>query len=598
MAGYKNFQTDENKHVSDLTTKKDDLNQNNKKDIYKTKSEKFDAKAHKWISFWRANLHRFAQDMGIRLFTSQKIMLFLMDKFPMFMYIASRGTGKSFIIALYSILRCILYPDTIITIAASTKQQGILMISQYVKYFYDEYPLIANEIELINEGNQRPECKFKNTSKIIVVTPNDNARGHRTNVLVLEEFPLIKKDILDSVLKRFASTARKPAFTFKPEYKDFPQEPNRELYISSARYKSEWGWETAKAYLKDMVKNKHDYYHGIFATNYELPLDEGIYEREKIKRDMESSDFDPIKWSMEMDTMWFGENENSLFKFKDFENNRKIMQTVYPNEHHLFIGKKKIPQPIKKRPNEINILAIDVAVTNKSDSDNTIIGLITAKETKKGYIRQLRYPEAINGEKITEQALRIKQSWHDFNVDYIVLDIRNCGLDLYGLLTKETYDPERNITYPAMICFNDDDYKDMAYEKDGLTNIFSIAATQDLNDKIARNFNATLKANKFEFLINENDARNMFQEQDESYMLKDVEDRLKIEYPYIQTTIAINEIINTEMIVANGKIKIKEVGGARKDRYSSISYGNYFISILEYELMRKEELEDVFVIVL
>lgn len=603
MAGYENFQVDKNKFTSDKHQNSEKQFKNNKKDVYQTKGEGFDEQMNKWVAYWRLNLHRFAIDLGVKLYNFQKILLYLMDRFPMFMYIASRGTSKSFLIALYSILRCILYPNTIVVISASTKNQATLMMSQYVKYFYDEYPAIRNEIADLNYGLSRPECRFKNGSIINVVAPNDNARGHRTNILILEEFPLIKKDILDSVLRRFASTSRLPAFKLRADgkYKDYPQEPNRELYISSARYKSEWGWKKAKDYLKDMLKTKDDeeFYHGIFATDYNLPLADGIYDKLKIKKDMESADFDPIKWSMEMESMWFGENENSLFRFKDFSDNREMMKASYPNKHELFLNnKKKKPQPINKKIDEVNVISVDVAVTNKQDSDNTIISFISAKESSKGYVRRLKYVEGINGEKITEQALRIKQLWYDFNADYIVLDIRHCGIDLYDMLTKETYDSVRDIEYPAMICINDEGYKDRAYNKNGLPIIYAIAATQELNHNIAMTFNANVKLGKFKFLIDENDARNMFQEQDEKYIMKDIEERLEMEYPYIQTTLAINEIINTEMEVVSGKIKIKEVGGARKDRYSAISYGNYFISELEYKMMKQEDDEEGFVIVL
>ena len=69
-------------------------------------------------------------------------------------------------------------------------------------------------------------------------------------------------------------------------------------------------------------------------------------------------------------------------------------------------------------------------------------------------------------------------------------------------------------------------------------------------------------------------------------------ERQKIEMPYVQTTIMVNETINLEYDENGGKIKIKAVGKARKDRYSSLAMGNWFISQLESDLLRNSDEEE------
>lgn len=47
---------------------------------------------HLYVSYWRANIHRFAMDyLGINLHIFQIILLYMMDKNTFFMFIASRG---------------------------------------------------------------------------------------------------------------------------------------------------------------------------------------------------------------------------------------------------------------------------------------------------------------------------------------------------------------------------------------------------------------------------------------------------------------------------------------------------------------------------
>jgi hypothetical protein len=575
--------------------KENRVNGNKVDGMVMSKDEKFRRKVKLWVGYWRCNLHRFAKDLGVKLHLFQSILLFIIELYPNFMYIASRGTGKSFLIALYAILKAILYPNIQIVISSATKGQALLMQKQYIMYFINEYPLIANEISDISSSIQNPQVTFKNGATITPVTASENSRGHRCHILILEEFAIMKKTIIDAVLKKFGTVPRQPAFSYKIEYFGYPKETNREIYISSARYKSEWGWTEVQKFFKAMINkpNREDYFYGIMSSDWHLPAEFGLTDEKKLRNELEISGGDDTTWSMEMDSLWFGENENSYFKFGDFDKNRSIAKAEYPYPHELFLAnKKKQPERRKKKPNEISILSIDVASSPKEDSDNTIIDFITANEIADGYKRNLKYSESINGQKITEQALRIKQLWYDFNVDYIVLDILNIGRELYGLMTMETYDNERDMTYPALIAYNDEDYVKHAYDPNGLPCIFVVKATADINNEIARSLQANLRLGKIGLLINESEFRDNAVKQDERYLNKSAEERLKIEMPYIQTTIMVNETINLEYTINNGKIRVQEVGKARKDRYTTLAYGNWFIGMLEQDILRKNDEED------
>lgn len=572
----------------------DNRKQNKEQKRFTSKSERVDEQMRMWIAYWRCNLHRFAEDLGVRLHLFQKLILFVMEYFPNFMYIASRGTGKSFLIALYAVLKCILYPDLKVVISSATKGQAILMIKQYVKYFYNEYPLIRNEIEDIKDSVNEPKCTFKNGSTITAVTASDTSRGFRSNVLILEEFAIMKKSIIDSVLKKFGTVPRQRAFTYKPEYANYPTEPNREIYISSARYKAEWGWDEVKKFVKGMLqkKNPEDFWYGIMSSDWTLPTHYGLTDEKKLREEIALDGGDDITWSMEMESLFFGENENSYFKFADFDKNRTIAKVEMPHPNELFHNKKKLPERRKKKNGEVCVLSIDVASSPKEDSDNTVFDFLVATEISEGYARQLKYTESVNGQKITEQSLRIKQLWYDFNIDYIVLDVLNVGRELYGLLTQETYDAERDVTYPALIAYNDEDYKKSAYDPNGIPCVFVVKATPDINNDVARSLQNNLRLGKVKIPINESEFRDNSIKHNEKYLEIPIEERLKIEMPYIQTTLMINETINLEYTLNNGKVKLQEVGKARKDRYVALGYGNWFISLLEADLLRKSSDDD------
>ena len=70
--------------------------------------------------------------------------------------------------------------------------------------------------------------------------------------------------------------------------------------------------------------------------------------------------------------------------------------------------------------------------------------------------------------------------------------------------------------------------------------------------------------------------------------------KLKFKMPFIQTTLFINETINLEATYNDQKeVTLKEVGSARKDRYSSLSYLNYFVTDYLEPKNRKKKQEIV-----
>lgn len=67
-----------------------------------------------WASYYRSNIHRFAEDyLHVKLKLFQIILLTMMDRCIIFVFIACRGLGKSFLSAVFCCCRCILYPGQI-----------------------------------------------------------------------------------------------------------------------------------------------------------------------------------------------------------------------------------------------------------------------------------------------------------------------------------------------------------------------------------------------------------------------------------------------------------------------------------------------------
>ena len=155
-----------------------------------------------WITFWRRNPSRFVQRyFGITLYLYQHIILYLMDIFPSICIVAARSAAKSFIIAVYACKEAILRPGSLIVVASATKKQARLIVSEKIaKEILPRSPLLQQEIKTIKDNQNDIEVKFNNGSSIVVLVANENVRGYRATVFIYEEFRMIVKSIIDTVL--------------------------------------------------------------------------------------------------------------------------------------------------------------------------------------------------------------------------------------------------------------------------------------------------------------------------------------------------------------------------------------------------------------
>ena len=588
MAGYKNFQVDRNKYskgIKDIYKQKKQINKTREN---QSKDERLRQGFKIWTSFYRANLHRFVEDyFGIKLKLFQKILLYMMNHVSFFMYLAARGQGKSFIIAIFSIAISVLRPNTKIIIASGTKGQAKLIVTQKIEKELMQYPNIAREIKDIKTGNNEIVVRFHNGSTIEAVTSTDSSRGYRGNILILDEFRLIKEDNLKKVLRPFLNVNRQPPYLNKPEYRHLVEE-NKEIYISSAWYKNHWIWDRIKAFRNSMLKG---YSYFVVGFPYQLSVYHGLLSEKRVEQMMTEDDFDPITWLMEMECLFFGESENAFFKLNDIQQNRTIVKPFYSLDNLEFISNKNKRIKSTKQDGEIRLIGVDVAMMGGNDNDNTIFTFMRLLPNGTSYQRQVPYIESMNGQHSEKQAIRLKQLYHDFEADYVVMDTAGNGISLYDDCSRVLYDEERDVEYPAWSAMNNEEMKNRSLDKNAIPVIFSLKATsQQLNHEIAVGLRNALQKGKIKLLKNEIEGKE-FLINKMNFEKKSVEDQAILLRPFIQTTALVNELVNLEYDTKNGFVKIKETGSNRKDRFSSIAYTNYFADLKEKELKKNDDFD-------
>ena len=563
---------------------------------------------YRWVTFFRRNLHRFAIDyLGLTLHMYQICWLYLMGISRFFVAVASRATAKSFMIAIFAVCRCILYPNTKLLLTSGTIGQARLIITEKIQNeLMAKSEVLCREIKQIRVNQNETVVQFFNGSTIFVVVAGEGARGRRSQVAVREECRLIEKKTDDSVISPCQIATRSCGWTLRQPYDNMDEliENPVDIYITSSWIDDgHWMWEMVDRTVKNMLSQDDDGRTYLFAVDESVTLRHNIRSREQLL--VEKRKLDPISWRTEYLNERVKESMKAFFPVSLMVQNQVAKKAFYPRRIEDIRKHKSNPHNPMRHDGEIRIVSCDMAFIEKKRNDNSIFSCIRALpetvkyktgdgniEVKSGYRRVVSYLEPRQGGEIAKQALRIRQLYEDFDADYIVLDVRNAGIAVYDILARPMYDEERDCEYGALCCMNDDDIASRIRIDGAQPVIYAINAGIRLNNDIAFCMYNTLESKQIDLLINSFDAQSEVLSHIQEYATSiDPEVQLFYEQPYQETQLLINEMqmLVYEKMEQTGLIRIVERGNNRKDRYTSVSYGNYFISLLEQDLLSKDD---------
>jgi len=146
---------------------------------------------------------------------------FWVRSFPMF--IASRGFGKSFLLALYAFLKCIFVPGTKIVIVGAAFRQS-KVIFEYMETLWRNSPIIRSIFSGNDDGPRRDvdRCTMRLGTSWAIAIPlgtGEKIRGLRAHIIIADEFASISPDIYETVVSGFAAVSATPIQNVKKEAK-------------------------------------------------------------------------------------------------------------------------------------------------------------------------------------------------------------------------------------------------------------------------------------------------------------------------------------------------------------------------------------------
>lgn len=555
-------------------------------EIEKDKQQKIMETVAWRAGYYRNNPHRYVIDvLGLSLKWFQQILLWCMMHYNFVMYLAARGQGKTYLTALFCCVRCILFPGTKIVVSSGTLKQANEVLLKIQDDFMKQSSILRSEIEKCNIGQNDASIYFKNGSWIKTRTSSENSRSARANCIVVDEFRMVDETVINTVLRKFLTSPRQPKYLQKPEYAHM-QERNKEIYMSSAYFKSSWAYKKAQSYTLNFFDDTKKYF--ICGLPYQVSVREGLLSRSQLEDEMSEADYNELVQQMEMECLWFGDTDGSLFKFDELTARRRLRKAFPP----LSFCNDKITIP-KLTATGKRILSIDVALmqsTKKKKNDASAIfinDLIQVNNT--AYQSNFVYGETFEGLKTDELGMIVMKYFYEYQCTDLVLDTNGIGLGVYDFITKDQVCQENGKRYQAMTCINDKDMAERCKVRDANKVVWSVKANANFNNEICVLLRNGIQNGKINFLISEQDADSSLKETYKGYFKMSPTEQAKLKMSYVQTTFAVYELIKLDHEVKNGNIKVKEVEGMRKDRYSSIAYSYWCACQLELKLKPKTQ---------
>ena len=567
---------------------------------------------------YRRNLDIFNEDyLDIKISTFQKQRINSWDDNEVQATLASRGSSKTFDISILALDLALLYSGYNILITSLTLSQSNLIIDEKIdKIFCSEgtrwsSPILCQLrkdgwITFVKDPNTGARIvEFGNGSKIFAVNCGDSARGKRSQCVIVDEFVLVKKKDFQEIV---APTLEVRKFGGRPS--DYTEE-TKQIFLSSAKTKSNWGWKHLLNIVSQHYKNKTIKY-GFFAGDIFTAIANGIQTKKQyIQR---KKDTDEMSFEQEYLNIFLGNSENSIFKYEDFEQNQLLDKAFYPRTRDdIFDGVNNSYKFVSHYDDNWNLIddeedeyiryiSNDIAVATGNENDNTVYECF--KVSKVDGHRELEYIDAKNGLNSLKQVVFMKRYFYEYHASYFVLDTKGVGNVIFDMLTTETYDEEYNITYPAWGVNTD---KQLQISSDTVINdkitrtttqdtknvIIPYAGTAEINSMAHLSVRKSLRDKNILLLKDDEEMKAKFSEKEE-YMFKSSEEKAKIIMPYLNTRFMVNEAISLEAILTDNGVKLKEAKRTDvKDRYMTLAMGNLFADKVSNKYVYEQESNDI-----
>jgi len=502
-------------------------------------------------------------DENFELDIDQRLTLRLLMRGQYSDFVQSRGTGKTFVVFLFMIIKAIIFPNYKVIFVAQTKEASARSLkNKYIEAMrmlpFLKYELVGGKVK--NSSKEYFELNFLNGSQIVNGIAGEGQRGDRANDVIIDERMFVSTEVINDVIIPIVSEGRKSLKNGKSGIHEF----NCIKGISSAGY---YGSSAHQDYLKGYKLNAEKYDNFTLCTDYRVPMMFGrAFDKEQIKARKDTST------KMEFDMNYLSDFGGSadgtgLVPIQDIELCRVLDKPEFRAD-----GKHDY------------IFAYDVARnwnTNKTDDSALIIGkLYRGANGDVGKVQIVNVMTISANIKFEKQALLIKQMDELFNPVVIVADSNVIGFGLTEFLMKETNGDDT--IYPAYNTLNTPEKPDT---ENYITKLYALQSNrkETKQSDIIKKAIDVFSKRRVELLVAPNSS---------VVGAKDKGDFLTEELPLYETAGMIEESLNLDVKYneTTDTLTIKQrTRGINKDKIVALMYLLFYA----FEIMKDDKDENV-----
>ena len=542
-----------------------------------------------YIAYWREYPDMFIDflqtgengeipESGLHFYFYQRVFLRVAMRYKYVYMVFPRAYSKSFLSVLTLMIRCILYPRAKLFVASGGKEQSAGIIKEKVDELCNLVPALNRELDR-RPGKTRISkdyCifMFKNGSYFDNLSATEKSRGKRRHGGLLEECVGIDGKILNEVLIPIMNVSRLCMDgTMQPE-----ETLNKsQIYVTTAGWKGTFAYDKLIFTLVGMITKPDKYF--ILGGTWRIPVLMKLLDRTFLQDLKADGTYNEASFDREYESKWSGTAENAFFNGETFDKHRILKQPEYE-----YSGRSSTAS--------YYILSVDVG---RKGCDTVICVWKVTPQSMGPSIKSLVNIYTMADAHMEDQAKKLKSLYYKYKARRLIIDANGLGIGLIDFMVKPQNDEETGERYPDFGVYGGtqedaaEEYKKFHTKETEEDAMYLIKASAPINSEAYANVQTQLNSGKIKLLIDERIAKAKLLETTAGKKMTP-EKRAEYLKPFTLTSILREEMLNLREENEGINIILKQTNkGIKKDKFSAMIYGLYYIKLEEESKKKKRK---------
>ena len=541
-----------------------------------------------YIAFWREYPDLFVdflvrgsrqepREGEFQFYFYQRVFLRAIMRYQYIYAVYPRAYSKSFLSVMALMCRCILFPRCKLFVTSGGKEQAASILKDKVNEICTLIPNFKREIDWRRgktlEGKDYCCYIFKSGSTLDNIAARESSRGKRRHGGLVEECVGVDDQILREVIIPTMAISRRcmDGSTQQSETLNKSQ-----VFITTAGYKGTFPYERLIGFLVRMIMQPDRCF--VMGGTWRLPVEVGLQSKTFISDQKEEGTFNEASFDREYESRWTGDVEDAFFSSELFNRGRILRQPEYEASG-------------RSSRNQYYLLAVDVG---RKGCDTTILVFKVTPQPQGPSLKSLVNIYTLQDEHFGDQALMLKKLYYKYGAKRLVIDGNGLGIGLIDYMVKPSIDPETGDILPDFGIYGGtqadaaDEYKKYKTKDCEDNAIYIIKANAPINTEAHANVQVNLSTGKIKFLIDEREAKQKLLGTKVGQNMKP-EERANYLKPFTLTSILKEELLNLREENEGTNIILRQANkGIKKDKFSALEYGLYYIKIEDDSKKKKK----------